>query len=132
MRRGRCHIRPGVSNEDHSAVVILLIVEFAAPILKLADDSRQTQDAFGRIAPLQTPLMRFRIIKPQGQTLNMRLPVRAVDFDLIKVRSIPNFSATRMTVELCPGVGAGQRMVQFFQMKFPIAESEVEIVLSVV
>jgi hypothetical protein len=33
-----------------------------------------------------------------------------------------------MTVELYPGVGAGQRMLQFLQMKFPITESEIEIV----
>jgi hypothetical protein len=61
----------------------------------------------------------------------MRLPVRAVDLDLIKVRTIPNFSAARMTVELYPGVGAGQWMLQFLQMKFPITESEIEIVPSV-
>ena len=58
----------------------------------------------------------------------MRLPVRAIDLDLIKIRTIPNFSAVLMPVELYPGVGAGQRMLQFFQVKFPIAESEIEIV----
>jgi hypothetical protein len=36
-----------------------------------------------------------------------------------------------MTVEFHPCVGAGQRMIQSFQMEFPIAESEVEIVLPV-
>jgi hypothetical protein len=58
----------------------------------------------------------------------VRLPVRAIDLDLIKIRAIPNVSAVRMTVELYPGVGAGQRMLQFLQMKFPITESEIEIV----
>ena len=58
----------------------------------------------------------------------MRLPVRAVDLDLIKIRAIPNFSAVRMPVELYPGVGAGQRMLQFLQMKFPTTESEIEVV----
>jgi len=58
----------------------------------------------------------------------MRLPVRAVDLDLIKVRTIPNFSAVRMPVQFYPGVGAGQRMFQFLQVKFPTTESEIEIV----
>src|SRR5581483_5639849 len=112
----------------HPAIVILLIVKFATTILKLANDSRQTQAAFGRVAPVKTPLMRFRIIKPQRQSLNVGFPVRAIHFDLIKVRPIPNFLTARMTVELYPGVGAGERMGQFFQMKFPVAEGEIEIV----
>jgi hypothetical protein len=69
VRRHRCDIGPRVSNQDHSAVVILLIEKFAASILKLADHSRQTQRAFGRVAPVKTLLMRFRIIESQGQTL---------------------------------------------------------------
>ena len=62
MRRRRCDIRPHVSNEDRPTVEIFLIVEFAAPILKLADDRRQTQGTFGRVGPVKTPLMRLRIV----------------------------------------------------------------------
>ncbi len=114
MRRRRRDIGPRISNQDHSTVVILLIVKFAASILKLANHSRQTQHAFGRVAPVKTPLMGFRIIKPHGHPLDVGLPVRAVDLDLIKIRAIPNFSAARMTVELDPRVGAGERVLQFF------------------
>jgi hypothetical protein len=128
VRRRRRDIGPRVSNQDHSTVVILLIEKFAESILKLTDDSRQTQDAFGRVAPVETPLMRLRIVKSQRQTLDVRLPVRAVDLDLIKVCAIPNLSAARMTFEFYPGVGAGQRVLQFFQMKLPVAKSEIEIV----
>ena len=58
--------------------------------------------------------------------------LRIIDLDLINVRAtVPNFSTARMTIEFHPGVGAGQRMFQSFQMEFPIPESEVEILLSV-
>lgn len=47
--------------------------------------------------------MRFRIVQSHGQSLDMRLPVRTMDLDLIHVRfTVPNFSRTRMTIGVDP------------------------------
>ena len=108
-------VRPEVANEDDAAVVGVLAEELAASVFEFAHIGWTTERAVLAVGPVKTPLMRFRIVKSQGQTLDVRLPIRTIDLDLVKVRlTIPNFSTAGMTVEFHPCVGAGQRMLQFF------------------
>ena len=64
-----CNVRPHIPNENSPAIVGFLVIEFAAAILEFAD-GRLRQNAVFAVGPVQTPLVRLRIVQAKSQPLD--------------------------------------------------------------
>src|SRR5579864_3073117 len=101
MRRTRGQVGPSIANQNDSAVNRILGEELAAPILEFAD-LRRVHDANLAIGPIEPPLMGFRVVNTQGQTLN----VAGWTIDLNGVQlgaAIPNLVTDTSTFKFDPG-----------------------------
>ena len=130
MRRIRIDLRPDKPNQNRPSLPHVLTVEFAAAILKLADHG-WVQDPILTVGPIDPPLVRLRVIKPQGKTFDVILC--AVSFEFFQVgAAIPDLARDRRSVKLDPGRGAGESIGETRQVNVPTSDLEVEIVISFV
>src|ERR1700683_13761 len=75
-------LRPDVANEDHSSVIGFLVVELTDSILEFADRRRQADCAVFPVGPIETPLMRLRVVKTYGNAFDVTRG--AVRFELVE------------------------------------------------
>src|SRR6185437_8666922 len=68
-RRIRGDVKETVSRENRSAIEYFLIVEFAAPILEFA--YHRLFQRTPTTGPIQTPLMRVRIVQSEAQAFDV-------------------------------------------------------------
>jgi len=81
---------PYTSNKDCSSIECLLVEEFAAPVLELADRGDTQRTGF-TVSEIQAPLVGLWIIQPQIKTFDVTR--RAVGFEFHQISAaIPNLA----------------------------------------
>src|SRR5512146_196105 len=95
-----------------------MVVEFANAILEFANGGDAESPRFAR-RPIQTPLVRFRVVEAQREPFNVST-AWAVCFELLEVgASSPHLLRCRRAVELLPLLRASQGMEQPRQVDLP-------------
>src|SRR5262249_43379730 len=116
-------------HEDSAAVEGLLVVELAAAVLELAD-GRLAQRPAARIGEVEARLAGGRVVEPEAHALEVA--GRAVGHQLHEVGlAVQDAPYERGALVFEPGLRAGERMIQAFELRFPGADLEIEVVLSV-
>ena len=109
----RGDVRPDESNIDASAFPEFLVIELAAAVLELADHRLNglAEGGVFAVGPVDAPLAGLRIVDAQGEALDVA--GRAIGFEFLEIgATVPDFSRDRGAVELDPGRGAGQAILQ--------------------
>src|SRR5690348_6468182 len=129
MGRLRGQVRPDVSNQYGLAVNRILSKKLSAPIFEFAH-LRWIQLAGLAVGPIEPPLVRLRIIRPQSQPFDVAR--RAIEFDRVQLRSaVPNLEAGSRTLRFHPRIRACQGMRYALDVKFPLTNQGIKIVLAV-
>src|SRR5579862_211174 len=106
MRHLRVGLRPNKSNNDHSPVQRVLRVELTRSIFEPPDLWRNEQAVLA-VGPREVPLVRFRIVGAQRESLDVP-GSGAIGLEFLDLRaSIPNLPRHRGAVELYPRIGTG-------------------------
>src|SRR5579863_5582809 len=123
------NVRPQEANEDSATIERLLVEEFAAAALELADRGL-IKNTLRAVRKVLTPLMRLRVIEEQGETFEMA--GRTIGLDLLQLRAtVPNLPDVNRAVQIHPIIGAAKWMQEAMDMGFPCPYIEIEIMLSV-
>jgi len=122
-------VRPSRAHQDSSIVKRVLAEEFPAAILEFADQGPAERTILTGSKCL-APLMGLRVVEKQGQTFEMTR--RAIRLDFFQVgATAPDFSLEFGAFHLYPVRGAAEGILQASNMSLPLANGEVEIMLTI-
>src|ERR1700722_3992040 len=125
----RIHTRPAEADENRLVVDRIHRKKFADSILEFAN-LRRIEHADLYIRPIETPLMRSRIVRPQCQPFDLSRRT-TITKELIDLRPVVNRPADTGSLVIHPGVGTGERIQTATQMVFPGTEKRIEVVRTV-
>jgi hypothetical protein len=105
VRHARGRVGPDKPNENAFSIQHVLGVKLASSVLELAD-LRYDHLAVLAVGPIQTPLVRRRIVSAQGQAFDVA--GCAITLELIQIRPpISNFEAVTRALEIHSFRGTG-------------------------
>src|SRR5581483_3182934 len=122
-------LRPDEPDEDALPIERVLRVKLALPIRELSD-LRHDHDAVLRIGPIESPLVRRRVICSKSEPFDMT--AGAIRLELLDLRgAVPQEPRGAGAVELDPLIGSGQWVQPALEVDMPMADLEVEIMLAI-
>jgi len=113
MRSVRVGVGPNESNVDKFAVQCVCTVELAASVLELADLRTWVHGAVFAVGPIDTPLVRLRVVEAQCQSLDVA--AGTIEFDLLDDgTSVPHFARDESAIKLHPRLRSSKGMLEPF------------------
>src|SRR5246127_2094972 len=113
VRGVRAGLGPNEANIDKLVVQCVCAVELAASVLELADLRTRVHGTVFAVGPIDTPLVRLRVVKAQSHSLHVA--AGTVEFDLLDHgTSAPHFARDEGTIKSPPRLRSSKGMLEPF------------------